>query len=854
MKFYFCETCGKRITEKDLEGGQGKDKKLKGIYCSQCAVGVLTMESAPISESKARAILAQENEGKKPEERRPTSGRLQAARKAAPAEAANPHPSNAHALYVMGGLAAAVVVVGVLLVLKSGGEAPAANPKQAGEKRPSEPLRPPAPSNGKSARPPATGHPLNHAAPEEIPPTATPETVNREALAQTAYETLLKSLADPANDDDERAAAADSFFKTFGDTIAASRARSELSKRKEWRLPLAAESAPQPATGAGAKTPSAIPTALKITFDEERLDTLANGTVEAEPPAGAQGKALKLEKGATGFKASFSAWAVGRNAPKDSKEAKEALYQVAANAQIRFRYYCGTVKRIQVFSHCANDGKSYGTNILEVQNNRWTEITVPVAEMKFNDRFVEPGWLMKSLVINFQTPDADPVYLDDLELFVNEPAAKVAGAPPAEPMKPCPEKPATVEPPSPRLALNLALALAILDGRKEDVSAKLTEGERNQAWATDKSTPAHWRTALGWLQDLEAALPKGVESLKEEDAFELRLTTGAPVQVGRKATYQIQKVESGVLTLAGAGASIPLALDKLSLECRAELTERGLGGDGHGRILRSFHGLRTAYEQKKPFLLDEAALEALAKAGGSEDDLTALRFLALQTGGPVKECAAETAFAALERLAAAKETLRLVKELSAFHQLYDATAFARRNAKELEVLQGQCVFKLTAVADTYVFQNSPTENFGERKEILAKNDGTMTRYAYIRFDLAGLSGKLESAALRLYTLKVQTKPTPSQLEAVADIKWSETGTCFKNKPDAQAKLADFSPVEGKESLIDLTQAVKAAQKDGSLSLRVSVTKYLGPQAAITFASREADEEDRRPTLLVRMVP
>src|SRR3990170_7253071 len=59
MKFFFCETCGKRITEQDIHAGGGKDKKLKGVFCAQCAVGVLTLETLPINEDQARKILAE---------------------------------------------------------------------------------------------------------------------------------------------------------------------------------------------------------------------------------------------------------------------------------------------------------------------------------------------------------------------------------------------------------------------------------------------------------------------------------------------------------------------------------------------------------------------------------------------------------------------------------------------------------------------------------------------------------------------------------------------------------------------------------------------------------------------------
>ncbi len=57
MKFYFCESCNKRITEADLAQGEGKNKKLKGVFCKKCAVGVLTVEYSAMSDAEAQKIL-----------------------------------------------------------------------------------------------------------------------------------------------------------------------------------------------------------------------------------------------------------------------------------------------------------------------------------------------------------------------------------------------------------------------------------------------------------------------------------------------------------------------------------------------------------------------------------------------------------------------------------------------------------------------------------------------------------------------------------------------------------------------------------------------------------------------------
>ena len=54
MNFYFCEGCGKRITDSDLGQGRARDKQLKGMYCVTCAQGVNTMEMLPVTGVKLR--------------------------------------------------------------------------------------------------------------------------------------------------------------------------------------------------------------------------------------------------------------------------------------------------------------------------------------------------------------------------------------------------------------------------------------------------------------------------------------------------------------------------------------------------------------------------------------------------------------------------------------------------------------------------------------------------------------------------------------------------------------------------------------------------------------------------------
>lgn len=75
MKFYYCEHCGVRITELDIECGYAKNKKLKGIFCETCAVGVTTVDNVPLSNEDAQRIVDQESSRRiTPVERKASNG------------------------------------------------------------------------------------------------------------------------------------------------------------------------------------------------------------------------------------------------------------------------------------------------------------------------------------------------------------------------------------------------------------------------------------------------------------------------------------------------------------------------------------------------------------------------------------------------------------------------------------------------------------------------------------------------------------------------------------------------------------------------------------------------------------
>jgi hypothetical protein len=81
-------------------------------------------------------------------------------------------------------------------------------------------------------------------------------------------------------------------------------------------------------------------------------------------------------------------------------------------------------------------------------------------------------------------------------------------------------------------------------------------------------------------------------------------------------------------------------------------------------------------------------------------------------------------------------------------------------------------------ADAYVEQANPTTNFGTKTKVLV--DNSPVRQGYLRFTVAGLSGSVQTATLRLFVTD-STSNGPA-VYGVADTTWSETGINWNNKP------------------------------------------------------------------------
>jgi hypothetical protein len=141
-------------------------------------------------------------------------------------------------------------------------------------------------------------------------------------------------------------------------------------------------------------------------------------------------------------------------------------------------------------------------------------------------------------------------------------------------------------------------------------------------------------------------------------------------------------------------------------------------------------------------------------------------------------------------------------------------------------------------------------NFGTASRLVVKK--SIPDYSwetYLRFDLAGVKGKVGEATVRLVPVRVGT-PVENAAALVADNQWGETALTWDTKPPSGPELARWTPEVGQPVEIDVTRFVQdALAGDKKLSLRLFAPKYKRGGSYVEYGSREGDPE-ARPQLLV----
>ncbi len=145
-----------------------------------------------------------------------------------------------------------------------------------------------------------------------------------------------------------------------------------------------------------------------------------------------------------------------------------------------------------------------------------------------------------------------------------------------------------------------------------------------------------------------------------------------------------------------------------------------------------------------------------------------------------------------------------------------------------------------ASADAYVAHAADTQNFGGADAL--RVDLSPEEWAYLRFDVTGVTGTVTRATLRLYATESSVSG-PRVFSAHSE--WTEAGITFRNRPSTSGGLLDVAGTVSSGSWVEYN-VTSAVRGNGPLHFALVGTS----NDAVSFASREHSRTDRRPQLIL----
>jgi hypothetical protein len=156
----------------------------------------------------------------------------------------------------------------------------------------------------------------------------------------------------------------------------------------------------------------------------------------------------------------------------------------------------------------------------------------------------------------------------------------------------------------------------------------------------------------------------------------------------------------------------------------------------------------------------------------------------------------------------------------------------------------QAAATFTPAADTFVSSQNPNANYGTSYRLHV--DKQPVKETYIRFDVTGTSGTVDSATLRLYSLDASGQ-SGGTVAAMSNASWSETAVTYATRPAIDGpSIATLGPVSaGAWYEVDVTAAVTG---NGAYSFGITSTSTNGSK----YQSRE--HASRKPQLVITFAP
>jgi autotransporter-associated beta strand protein len=136
-------------------------------------------------------------------------------------------------------------------------------------------------------------------------------------------------------------------------------------------------------------------------------------------------------------------------------------------------------------------------------------------------------------------------------------------------------------------------------------------------------------------------------------------------------------------------------------------------------------------------------------------------------------------------------------------------------------------------------------------EIKADTTADTRRQAYLRWNLAGYSGRVLHARVRLRPVNVGTNGLEHGVTLAGSSSWNETALNWNNQPGGGKRFATWIPAGNTPVEFVVTPQVQAALAgDGLLGLELFSLKNVGAPGLVSYAARENADPALRPQLLL----
>ena len=164
------------------------------------------------------------------------------------------------------------------------------------------------------------------------------------------------------------------------------------------------------------------------------------------------------------------------------------------------------------------------------------------------------------------------------------------------------------------------------------------------------------------------------------------------------------------------------------------------------------------------------------------------------------------------------------------------------------------VMTLYPAADAFVRDGTyASTNYGTTGYLTVKNDAaSYMRKALVKFNLASVSGTIDSATLRLTPTAVGMSGIAHNLYQTATDSWTETGVTWNTRPANGSLLASYTvPALNTTMQVDVSSTAKAVMGGSKLlSFGIESPTNYGASGSVDYGSKENTNAGYRPALVL----